>query len=127
VSVYFATCREANAVKIGSSEDPHGRMMEIQMGCPLEIKLEAVMRGGCEEEFAFHRRFAEDRIRGEWFTITPVIEAIISANAAPVPRPKVGRLKIGARRTTRRDRKRYAAAMAEMHDAQAALIRNELT
>lgn len=87
MSVYFATCREANAVKIGSSVDPFGRLPEIQQGCPLVITVEAILPGGHEEEFAFHRRFSDERIRGEWFTITPMIEAIMAASPAP-PQPR---------------------------------------
>jgi DNA-binding transcriptional regulator YiaG len=90
VSVYFVTCREANAVKIGSSFDPHRRVVEIQWGCPLELVLEAVLPGGAEEEFTFHRRFEDDNLRGEWFSINPMIEAIIAANPAPPEPAKEG-------------------------------------
>lgn len=84
MSVYFVTCREANAVKIGSSLEPRARLSEIQWGCPLELRLEAVLPGGCEQEFAFHERFSEVRLRGEWFSINEMIEAIIAANP-PAP------------------------------------------
>lgn len=87
MSVYFATCREANAVKIGSSLDPHDRLSAIQIGCPLPITIEAILPGGYEEEFTFHRRFEHSRIHGEWFTICEMIEAIIAANPAP-PKPE---------------------------------------
>jgi hypothetical protein len=88
MSVYFITCREANAVKIGSSLEPHARLREVQWGCPLELKLEAVLPGSSAQEFQFHRRFADDRIRGEWFTITDMIEAVMAANP-PGPAPHV--------------------------------------
>lgn len=83
MSVYFVTCREVNAVKIGSSIEPHARLGEIQWGCPLLLKLEAILPGGCEEEFRLHRWFEDDRIRGEWFALTLMIESIIAANPAP--------------------------------------------
>lgn len=85
MSVYFVTCREANAVKIGFSLDPHGRLPEIQWGCPLPLVLEAVRPGKVEDERTLHMRFVDDRIRGEWFTITPMIEAMIAASPAPPP------------------------------------------
>lgn len=88
MSVYFVTCCEANAVKIGSSVQPLARLAEIQWGCPLPLKLEAVLPGGREEEFGLHARFLDDRIRGEWFTITPVIEDIMAANPPRVDKPR---------------------------------------
>ena len=96
MSVYFVTCREANAVKIGSSLEPHARLSEIQWGCPLALKLEAVLPGGVEQEFAFHARFSDIRIRGEWFTINEMIEAIIAANPprAPESKPQVTRAQL---------------------------------
>lgn len=88
MSVYFATCRELNAVKIGSSLDPHLRMKEVQVGCPFEVTLEAVFSGGPERERQFHRWFADDRLWGEWFKITPEIESLIELNPAPSAPPK---------------------------------------
>jgi hypothetical protein len=83
VSVYFVTCREANAVKIGCSVDPHARLPEIQWGCPLPLTLEAVMPGNNSEERRLHRWYADDRIHGEWFTITPMIELLMGEHAVP--------------------------------------------
>lgn len=89
MSVYFVTCRFANAVKIGFSVEPRKRVREIQWGCPMPVTLEAVIPGTMEDERAFHGRFADDNLTGEWFTITPIIEAIIAANPAPPPPAKV--------------------------------------
>lgn len=98
MSVYFVTAREVNAVKIGNSNDPVARLGEIQWGCPCELKLEAIIDGDQEVEFALHRRFADDRIRGEWFRITEMIEAMMAQVPTPdqpkktrVPRAKKAR------------------------------------
>lgn len=88
MSVYFVTCRQASAVKIGYSGDASIRIREIQTGCPMPVKLEAVLPGQIEDERALHARFADVRLCGEWFTITPMIEAIIAANPAPPPTPR---------------------------------------
>lgn len=111
MSVYFATCREASAVKIGSSVDPHSRLYEIQVGCPLEILIEAVVPGGVEQERAMHRRFEDDLIRGEWFRLTEMIEAIIAANPAPPPRARPVRKPLT--RADRLERQRRAVENAE--------------
>ena len=90
MSVYFATIREQNVVKIGCSFDPDTRLKELQVGCPFTVKIEATLPGHITEEQALHRRFADDRLRGEWFTITPMIEAIMAeAKKAEAARPKV--------------------------------------
>jgi len=53
------------------------------MGCPLPVVLEAIMPGNHTEEFRLHAWFAEDRIRGEWFTLNPIIELLIENHAVP--------------------------------------------
>jgi hypothetical protein len=129
MSVYFVTCREANAVKIGSSLEPHARLPEIQWGCPLPLTLEAVRPGGnSEQEFELHRRFADDRIRGEWFRITPMIEAIMAASPVSSQTNAADQQKSGrAPSHLRRDRKRYAAAMTETQaEREASAIRREM-
>jgi hypothetical protein len=85
VSVYFVTCREMNSVKIGSSLEPNARLKEIQTGCPFPLKLEAVLPGGHEEEHDYHRRFADERLQGEWFKLTDMIELVIKNNPPPAP------------------------------------------
>ena len=81
MSVYFVTCREAGAVKIGFSVDPSARLPEIQWGCPLPLTLEAIVPGPIQEEKRFHRWFDDDRIVGEWFRLTEMIELVIKNNA----------------------------------------------
>lgn len=85
MSVYFVTCRETGTVKIGSSLEPRARMKEIQTGHPYALALEATVPGGTEEEFNYHRHFADDRLKGEWFKLTDAIELIIRNNPPPPP------------------------------------------
>jgi Meiotically Up-regulated Gene 113 (MUG113) protein len=94
MSVYFATCRKAKAVKIGCSLDPHDRLRELQRCCPLPVKIEAVLPGNHSEEGNLHHRFRDVRLHGEWFRITAEIEAIIAANPAPPPPTKAERLAV---------------------------------
>lgn len=85
MSVYFITCRQTGTVKIGNSLEPHARLRELQTAHPYELKVEAVLPGGHEEEHDMHRRFAEERLKGEWFTITDMIELIIKNSPPPPP------------------------------------------
>jgi hypothetical protein len=123
VSVYFITAREVGMVKIGCAYEPHRRMTFMQTACPVGLALEAILPGAYAEEKRHHEMFAEHRVRGEWFKITPEIEALIAANQAPdKPRSIAQRRRILAmhdaeaplnRKLSEQERK-YADAMAEM-------------
>lgn len=52
-------------VKIGISTNVYGRMAAIQT--PEELKVYAILNGWVRQERQLHRRFAEYRLRGEWF------------------------------------------------------------
>jgi hypothetical protein len=64
-------------VKIGRARNVAARMHELQTGCPFELKLLAVLSTNPEDETSFHRRFARDRRHGEWFALTPEVQAAI--------------------------------------------------
>lgn len=67
--VYLITT--AGYVKIGVAKNPVGRMNDMQVGCPTELLLWGLIKPGRRSarslEFDLHRRFAEQRVRGEWF------------------------------------------------------------
>jgi hypothetical protein len=115
MSVYFITCREVDAVKIGYSGDPHGRLPEIQTGCPLPLTLEAMTPGTKEHERQLHQRFADDRLHGEWFRLTDIIEAMMK-ECGEVPPPPTVIIRDEGRRE-RREAKRNQRVMARMYPA----------
>ncbi|WPZ05514.1 GIY-YIG nuclease family protein [Pelagerythrobacter marinus] len=78
MSVYFMTCRSLGQVKIGHSCNPQRRLETLQSGCPMPLVIEATMRGGRAQEMALHSRFAAHRRQGEWFELTPEIDALIT-------------------------------------------------
>jgi hypothetical protein len=75
--VYFIHNRRANAIKIGVSNDPIGRMVFLQTGCPDRLEMACTVPGGTLEEAELHRRFAADRISGEWFEVSEALVAWI--------------------------------------------------
>lgn len=83
MSVYFITAREVGRVKIGCAYRPAERLRLMQVCCPVELKLEAFTDGFHKEERELHRRFADLRVRGEWFELTPKIEALIQFIGPP--------------------------------------------
>lgn len=67
--------------KVGMSKDPGLRSQELQVGNPMAIKLKFVVSGGDSSalESKIHDWLREDRIRGEWFTITSVTLRLLLA------------------------------------------------
>lgn len=95
--IYFIACPAAEAVKIGTTikrsylsaeASAFQRLSVMQSGCPLELELLAICEGGAIEELALHVRFAEHRLRGEWFRATPELQAHIAQFAKPVRLPR---------------------------------------
>lgn len=78
MSVYFITAREVGRVKIGFSRNPQSRLVAVQTHSPVELKLERVADGCEAEERTLHERFGTHRVRGEWFTLAPEIEAFMA-------------------------------------------------
>lgn len=65
--VYFIQAGDNGPVKIGRAKDPVRRLAQIQTGSHDELHLRAIVPGASREERKMHHRFAEARIRGEWF------------------------------------------------------------
>ncbi len=67
--VYFVLCHHYAVVKIGfaSKKRLPNRISQLQTGSWMPLELIACMNGTQKEERTIHKRFAELRIRGEWF------------------------------------------------------------
>lgn len=57
-------------VKIGRTRDPRQRLSHVQVGCPWEVVLVAVVRGGHMAEDLIQSALRHTHIRGEWYEMT---------------------------------------------------------
>lgn len=65
--VYFIQQGLDGPIKVGTADNPDGRLSQLQTAHVEKLYLRAVRRGGYELERQLHERFAAGRIRGEWF------------------------------------------------------------
>lgn len=61
-------------IKLGRSDDPEGRLANMQVGTPLDLCIRRLWRFSRREhsvefEGACHRRSRNDKFRGEWFSV----------------------------------------------------------
>lgn len=79
--IYFIRADHGGPVKIGYVADEFGldgRLSSLQVANADELYVHAVMPGDTAKERELHRRFAEGRIRGEWFRAdTPGLRDLI--------------------------------------------------
>lgn len=81
--VYFIQ-EEGGAIKIGSSDSPQNRLMELQTANPRKLSLLGKIRGGYREK-EIHARFVHLRRSGEWFEATDeLLEFILRESDANV-------------------------------------------
>lgn len=70
--VYVVQVRGFDLVKIGYSKSPEQRLRELQAGSGMGDGLELLLSfpGDRRLESDLHRRFADDRLFGEWFGLS---------------------------------------------------------
>lgn len=71
--IYFIQTDDNRFIKIGRARDVEKRFQALQIGHPGTLKILAVHQGDVAEERIIHKRFAANKVRGEWFHATPVI------------------------------------------------------
>lgn len=86
MTVYYITCEDTGTVKIGYAADPLSRLSKMQSDNASPLELVASEPGDELREAEIHALFAEDRVRGEWFTLSDRIRAHI-ATVSPFVRP----------------------------------------
>jgi hypothetical protein len=80
--VYFAQSINGGPIKIGCAVDVEKRLKSLQVGSPTPLKLLGVLYGGGrKKENELHKRFATQRLEGEWFAVSgDLMEEIKKAN-----------------------------------------------
>ena len=92
--VYFVQGEYGGPIKIGVAVNPEVRRNEIQTGNPFVLVIRKTMIGSYPLESELHKRFAPDRMVGEWFQ--PSRELCDLANAkfgAPLSLDEVAAIK----------------------------------
>jgi hypothetical protein len=74
--VYFIAS-ESGPIKIGKARSPKKRLKSLQTGHHEKLQILAWCWGGEEVEKAYHKRFDDRRLNGEWFERCPEILAEI--------------------------------------------------
>jgi hypothetical protein len=79
--IYFIQEPAEDAIKIGYSTEPSRRLSTLQTSHPRDLELLAVWPGDQNLEKQIHERFAQFRIRGEWFRPAQELLDFISENS----------------------------------------------
>jgi hypothetical protein len=79
--IYFIQGESGGPIKIGYATDVYSRLKTLQTGHPDNLKILCAMPGNYDDEKKYHQKFAEYRIRGEWFKpCEAMIEIAIKSN-----------------------------------------------
>lgn len=80
--VYIIHCKDLNTIKIGYSDNPFARLAQLQVGNSSELSILSIFKGGREEEEILHKKFASNKVRGEWFALDKhLVEALLAYQA----------------------------------------------
>jgi len=79
-SIYFIQAGKGGPIKVGNALDVRQRLNTLQVASPEKLTLLHSMSGTPELEKAYHKEWAEHRLRGEWFRPARDILLFISRN-----------------------------------------------
>jgi hypothetical protein len=85
--VYFVQAPANGKIKIGTTQDPRRRLVDLMKGSPVPLEPLGVVRGGINVERQLHVRFGHCHSHGEWFEGSTDLLAYIEARALPWPEP----------------------------------------
>lgn len=85
--IYVVSQGESAIVKIGRGGNPKKRVAELQTGSPAPLLLLWTCDGDEKLESHLHAVFGEYRVRGEWFDLTPLGDAVAAVQSAVAEAP----------------------------------------
>lgn len=71
--IYFVKARQDGPIKIGWTVDPQKRLAQLQTGSHVRLFILGTIEGSSAGESTLQKRWAQYRIRGEWFEPVPEI------------------------------------------------------
>lgn len=77
--VYFVKCEDTRHVKIGYSDNIRRRLVTLRISSPSHLHFIGWIDGDRSIETELHRRFADDRVRGEWFKDSEALQSVYQA------------------------------------------------
>ena len=84
--VYFL--RAGNTVKIGFSTNLRSRLEKLRNGNSFPVFICKYVHGDRKTEAAFHKRFVEYRLRGEWFDLRGTLAKYLERHIRPIDLPE---------------------------------------
>ena len=75
--IYFVA--GGDLVKIGTAEDVPARVMKLQIGSPISLRLLGCVPGDRDVEQLLHHRFRDLHVRGEWFRYVDELRAYVES------------------------------------------------
>jgi len=69
--IYFIQAEPNGRIKIGKAASPEKRLIHLQIGSPMRLKLLGTKEGDAEEEKRIHTLFYKHWSHGEWFEPVP--------------------------------------------------------
>lgn len=76
---YLYVISNGQAYKIGKTTDPWERLRTLQAASPCKIRLLCAVPAHASLEPAIHKHFADSRLEGEWFAVSPELDAFVRA------------------------------------------------
>lgn len=76
--IYFIISDDEKYLKIGISASPEKRLISMQVGCPLKLKILGTIPGHEKTEEKMQMKFKKYKVSGEWFSFDKEIRQEIN-------------------------------------------------